>query len=268
MENLTRRNFFKMAGTVAVGLAASQFTGFKSALAQAPVIGSTDFTHTADINGSCAKVYFTKHIDAQHLIKLYDLINEGIYGKVAIKLHTGEQHGPNILPRDMVQAFQAHVPNSNIVETNTLYVGDRDTLTIGFAATKANAIDNAWKPYGDNGGKGDMREGSWWATDFVLRHLPVYHYKTDGSGWFTLCLPYDAAPSRGVRFYQIAGITRDKSQICLEEIAGTPAGVPCVVYSDHADVVIYETGEKVARRTPGPNGLNGLFITSATTPEN
>lgn len=127
MENLTRRNFFKMAGTVAVGLAASQFTGFKSALAQAPVIGSTDFTHTADINGSYAKVYFTKHIDAQHLIKLYDLINEGIYGKVAIKLHTGEQHGPNILPRDMVQAFQAHVPNSNIVETNTLYVGDRDT---------------------------------------------------------------------------------------------------------------------------------------------
>lgn len=152
--------------------------------------------------------------------------------------------------------------------TPPVYVGDRDTLTIGFAATKANAIDNAWKPYGDNGGKGDMREGSWWATDFVLRHLPVYHYKTDGSGWFTLCLPYDAAPSRGVRFYQIAGITQDKSQICLEEIAGTPAGVPCVVYSDHADVVIYETGEKVARRTPGPNGLNGLFITSATTPEN
>lgn len=26
MENITRRNFFKMAGTVAVGLAASQFT--------------------------------------------------------------------------------------------------------------------------------------------------------------------------------------------------------------------------------------------------
>ncbi|MBR2183539.1 MAG: DUF362 domain-containing protein [Acidaminococcaceae bacterium] len=54
-------------------------------------------------------------------------MNENIYGKVAIKLHTGEKHGPNILPRDMVQAFQATVPDSAIVETNTLYPGDRYT---------------------------------------------------------------------------------------------------------------------------------------------
>ena len=46
--------------------------------------------------GSKAKVYFTKHIDAEHLIALYDRINEGIYGKVGVKLHTGEKHGPNI----------------------------------------------------------------------------------------------------------------------------------------------------------------------------
>ena len=62
-----------------------------------------------------------------HLLKLYDIINESIYGKVAIKLHTGEPHGPNILPRDMVKAFQAHVPESTIVETNTLYPGGRYT---------------------------------------------------------------------------------------------------------------------------------------------
>ena len=55
------------------------------------------------------------------------IFNENIYGKVAIKLHTGEKHGPNILPRDMVQAFQAAVPESAIVETNTLYPGDRYT---------------------------------------------------------------------------------------------------------------------------------------------
>lgn len=152
--------------------------------------------------------------------------------------------------------------------TPAVYVSDKDTLTIGFTSSKANAVDNAWKPYGDNNGKGDMREGSWCATDFVLRYLPVYHYKADASGWSTLCLPYDATPSKGVRFYQIAGVTADKSQICLEEINGSAAGVPCVVYSDHSDVVIYETGEKVTKRTVGPNGLNGLFITSATTPEN
>lgn len=96
---------------------------------QAPVVGCRR-VGADDAAGSHAKVYFTKHIDADHLIKLYRLINESIYGKVAIKLHTGEQHGPNILPCDMVQAFQAQVPDSNIVETNTLYQGDRYTTEL------------------------------------------------------------------------------------------------------------------------------------------
>ena len=91
---------------------------------QAPVVGSKNVTGE-NYKGTAAKVYFTKTIDAEHLIKLYGLINENIYGKVAIKLHTGEKHGPNILPRDMVKAFQAQVPDSAIVECNTLYPGDR-----------------------------------------------------------------------------------------------------------------------------------------------
>ena len=91
---------------------------------QAPVVGSKNVTGES-YSGTAAKVYFTKNIDAEHLIKIYSKINENIFGKVAIKLHTGEKHGPNILPRDMVKAFQAQVPNSAIVECNTLYHGDR-----------------------------------------------------------------------------------------------------------------------------------------------
>ncbi|MBO4780726.1 MAG: DUF362 domain-containing protein, partial [Selenomonadaceae bacterium] len=93
---------------------------------QAPVVGSKNVTGE-NYAGTAAKVYFTRTIDAAHLIKLYKLINENIFGKVAIKLHTGEKNGPNILPRDMVQEFQAQVPNSAIVECNTLYHGDRYT---------------------------------------------------------------------------------------------------------------------------------------------
>ncbi|MBQ7479067.1 MAG: DUF362 domain-containing protein [Selenomonadaceae bacterium] len=125
--DISRRDFFKMAGIVAAGAAFSNFGSMGEALAQAPIIGSEDVTKTRSRAGSKAKVYFTKHIDADHLIKLYDRVSENIYGKVAIKLHTGEQHGPNILPRDMVKAFQAYISNSNIVETNTMYPGDRDT---------------------------------------------------------------------------------------------------------------------------------------------
>ena len=75
---------------------------------------------------------------AEHLIKLYNLVNSEIYGKVAIKLHTGEKHGPNILPRDLVQALQATIPNSNIVETNTLYEGDRYTTESHRETIKVN----------------------------------------------------------------------------------------------------------------------------------
>lgn len=95
---------------------------------QAPVIGSRRVDESAE--GSRAKVYFTRVIDAAHLISLYARINDAIYGKVAIKLHTGEKHGPNILPRDMVAAFQKQLKDSTIVETNTLYQGDRYTTAM------------------------------------------------------------------------------------------------------------------------------------------
>ena len=105
--------------------------------AQAPVVGCKRVAKT-DNAGSHAKVYFTKHIDTEHLIKLYNLINESIYGKVAIKLHTGEKHGPNILPRELVKALQQQIPNSTIVETNTLYQGDRYTTEEHLETLKVN----------------------------------------------------------------------------------------------------------------------------------
>lgn len=103
---------------------------------QAPVVGCRRVG--PDFCGEKAKVYFTRKIDAEHLKKLYALVNGEIVGKVAIKLHTGERHGPNILPRDMVEAFQKDIPDSTIVETNTLYVGDRDTTEKHLETLKVN----------------------------------------------------------------------------------------------------------------------------------
>ena len=139
--DINRRDFFKLAGTAAVAAAGSMaFTnGGNTNIvhAQAPVVGSK---LVKSGSGSAAKVYFTKKIDADHLIKLYNMINGEIYGKVGIKLHTGEKNGPNILPRDMVQKFQAQVPNSNIIETNTMYLGDRYTT----AGHKETLKVNGW----------------------------------------------------------------------------------------------------------------------------
>lgn len=143
---LSRRELLKGSAVVAAAaFAPSLLTSLpKSAHAAAPengqktpVVGSRNVTGIKT-EGSRAKVYFSSHIDAEHLIALYQKINEEIYGKVAIKLHTGEKNGPNILPRDMVQAFQAQVPNSTIVETNTLYQGDRYTTESHKETLKVN----------------------------------------------------------------------------------------------------------------------------------
>ena len=111
--NVSRKDFLKLAGAAAVTAAAGG------------ALGETAVKDTQKMER--AKVYFSKVIDAEHLNKLYALIKGEITGKVAIKLHTGERHGPNILPREMVKAFQARIPDSTIVETNTLYHGDRYT---------------------------------------------------------------------------------------------------------------------------------------------
>ena len=110
--NMTRKDFLKTAGAYALGAVGT------AAGASAPAAG----TETGR-----AKVYFSPVIDSDHLNKLYDLIKDNLSGKIAIKLHTGERHGPNILPREMVKSLQARIPESTIVETNTLYHGDRYT---------------------------------------------------------------------------------------------------------------------------------------------
>lgn len=90
-------------------------------------------------------VYFTRDISPEGLVKIYDKINQNIEGKVAIKLHTGEPHGPNILPRPMVKALLEHIPNSRLVETNTLYAGGRDTTEKHRETLKING----WTEFAD-----------------------------------------------------------------------------------------------------------------------
>ena len=72
-------------------------------------------------------VYFTRDLSAEGLKKVYSKINQDLTGKVAVKLHTGEPHGPNILPREWVKELLTQIPNGTIVETNVLYDSPRQT---------------------------------------------------------------------------------------------------------------------------------------------
>ncbi|WP_215904599.1 DUF362 domain-containing protein [Parasphaerochaeta coccoides] len=73
------------------------------------------------------KVYFTRDISADGLLKVYEKIKAPISGKVAIKWHSGEPYGPNILPVNMVKTLQQSIPDSALVETNVYYDGPRQT---------------------------------------------------------------------------------------------------------------------------------------------
>ena len=131
MKEISRRSFVKLAGIAAAGVALPSLAGLASGCAQGAASRSEEqknkAQHEININTEKPRVYFTKHLDAEHLIQLYQKVNGDIRGKVAIKLHTGEPHGPNILPRDMVRAFQAQIPDSAIIEANVAYGGPRST---------------------------------------------------------------------------------------------------------------------------------------------
>lgn len=85
-----------------------------------------------------AKVYFTKDISANGLLKVYEKVNQNIGGKVAVKWHSGEPNGPYILPVPMVKALIEAVPNSTLVETNVYYESPRQTTKGHLETLKIN----------------------------------------------------------------------------------------------------------------------------------
>ena len=119
MTVLSRRDFMK-GSAVALGTVA---LGGLSRPAPAVAAQATEGTPT---DGK-ATVYFSTECSAEALKKLYAKVNGHITGKVALKLHTGEPHGPNILPREWLREFMELIPGSTIVECNVLYASPRQT---------------------------------------------------------------------------------------------------------------------------------------------
>nr|WP_316622194.1 DUF362 domain-containing protein [uncultured Ruminococcus sp.] len=91
--------------------------------------------------GNESVVYFTRDLSEAGLRKVYEKVNGMMKGKVAVKLHTGEQHGPNIIPRNWVKELiesEPELKDASIVETNTYYEGDRYTTEQHLETIKVN----------------------------------------------------------------------------------------------------------------------------------
>ncbi len=150
--------------------------------------------------------------------------------------------------------------------TAPIYVGEGETVTIGFVGSKAGATDNAWHKIGDTNNKGDMREGWWGATDFVLKHAPLYKANVTPGQWNVTCLPYEVVPGEGVTLYQIVGITSDYTQLCVEPTEKSMAGTPVLYKSEQEVAVFLESGKETKVSTDGLGNLRGFFKTTLHVP--
>ncbi len=159
------------------------------------------------------------------------------------------------------------VPDSDrwqSLATLPVYVDERTDGAVGFATSKEGAVDNAWKPYGDASGTGDLREGSFYVTDFQLLHLPAYRVTTDASHWRSLCLPYAVRSAEGLRLYRVAGTDAAASRLYLTEVDEVAAGVPCVVWCADTVQMVMEEGDPVSRAST-VDGVRGYLYQSGAT---
>lgn len=73
-----------------------------------------------------SKVYFTKEISEDSLVKMFEVLGVELSGKVCVKLHSGEEGNQNYLRPEMVKKLVERVKGT-VVECNTAYEGSRDT---------------------------------------------------------------------------------------------------------------------------------------------
>lgn len=93
-------------------------------------------------SGEKSDVFFTRELSPDALCRMFDRVGKRLNGKIAVKLHTGERGGPNIIPSSWVKTlFAEKLKNASIVETNTYYEGDRDTNEKHRETLKINGWD-------------------------------------------------------------------------------------------------------------------------------
>ena len=115
-------------------------------------------------------------------------------GRVGIKLHTGEPHGPNIIPRPWVKALiQKDLPKATILETNSYYEGDRYTTEQHRETLKINGWDFAPVDIMDENGATPLKVngGKWFKEMYMGMNLLNYdsmlaltHFKGHSVGGF------------------------------------------------------------------------------------
>ena len=74
------------------------------------------------------KVYFTKDLSEEGVVKVFKALNKQLPGKVAVKVHSGEAGNQNYLRPLFMKPIIEYV-GGTVVECNTAYEGARNTTS-------------------------------------------------------------------------------------------------------------------------------------------
>ena len=171
-----------------------------------------------------AKVYFTKEITPESVSKMYEKIGKELLGKVAVKLHSGEQGNQNYIRPEFVKAIVERV-NGTVVECNAAYEGARNSTE----KHKKLIEDHGWTKYFDvdiMDADGDdmvldIPNGKVLKQNFVGKNMKNYdsmlvlsHFKghpMGGYGGALKQLSIGCASSEGKSWIHSAGKTKDQT---------------------------------------------------------
>lgn len=144
--------------------------------------------------GNESIVYFTRDLSEKGLRRAFEQVRAHIDGRVGVKLHTGERHGPNIIPRPWVaDLMSSELPGAAIVETNSYYEGDRYTTEQHRRTLEVNGWTFAPVDIMDEDGVTafPVAGGKWFDEVHMGAHLADYdslvvltHFKGHSKGGF------------------------------------------------------------------------------------
>ena len=140
-----------------------------------------------------AKVFFTKEIKPETMIKMYKALGVELPGKVAVKVHSGEVGNQNFIRPSFMKPMVDHVKGT-IVECNAAYEGKRNTTDAHWETMKLHGwTDIAPVDIMDEEGEMELPvpEGKRIQVNYVGAHLANYdsmlvlsHFKGHPMGGF------------------------------------------------------------------------------------
>ena len=239
-----------------------------------------------------AKVYYTKDITPESLVKIYEALGVEPNGKVAVKISTGESSESYNLSPDLIKDLVQKV-NGTLVESNTAYPGNRNTTEAHLKAAEERGY-TAIAPVDIMDAEGDLKipvnDTTWIKYDIVGSHLPNYdfminlaHFKGHQMGGFGGVLKnasIGVASTAGKTYIHSAGRTEDWEHFWeytdnqdgfIESMASAAQGVHNYFKQPGKDIVYIDVMNNMSidcdcNGHPTAPGLKDMGIMASTDP--